>query len=204
MLGRGRQLLRTPLSFLASRPGLFVVLAFLIAVQNTYASTLVASLFLARMGAEGIPFYYVLFGIVSIPFAAFFSAIIDRFPRPVLFNNMLGAFTLTTIVLAYVLMLGDVWCYVAFLAVRIVEHMILSVYYILFSDYFTVTDTKRYAGRVALGMAVGGLAGGALLTAITGFGGPIVAAVATPAPRHRARASSKACGSCRACCGAIR
>src|SRR5436190_1534848 len=133
------------------------------------------------MGAEGIPFYYVLFGIVSIPFAAFFSAIIDRFPRPVLFNNMLGAFTVTTIVLAYVLMLGDVWCYVAFLAVRIVEHMILSVYYILFSDYFTVTDTKRYAGRVALGMAVGGLAGGALLTAVTGFGGPIVAAAATPA-----------------------
>jgi hypothetical protein len=181
VIAQATDALRTPLSFLASRPGLFVVLAFLIAVQNTYASTLVASLFLARMGAEGIPFYYVLFGIVSIPFAAFFSAIIDRFPRPVLFNNMLGAFTLTTIVLAYVLMLGDVWCYVAFLAVRIVEHMILSVYYILFSDYFTVTDTKRYAGRVALGMAVGGLAGGALLTAVTGFGGPIVAAAATPA-----------------------
>ena len=180
MIAQATNALRAPLSFLASRPGLFVVLAFLIAVQNTYASTLVASLFLARMGAEGIPFYYVLFGIVSIPFAAFFSAIIDRFPRPVLFNNMLGAFTLTTIVLAYVLMLGDVWCYVAFLAVRIVEHMILSVYYILFSDYFTVTDTKRYAGRVALGMAVGGLAGGALLTAVTGFGGPVIAALATP------------------------
>src|SRR3954469_24161061 len=181
VIAQAMHALRAPLNFLASRPGLFVVLAFLIAVQNTYASTLVASLFLARIGAEGIPFYYVLFGIVSIPFAAFFSAIIDRFPRPVLFNNMLGAFTVVTIVLAFVLLLGDVWAYVAFLAVRVVEHMIFSVYYILFADYFTVTDTKRYAGRVALGMAVGGLAGGALLTAVTGFGGPIVAAAATPA-----------------------
>src|SRR3954451_5228877 len=157
VLGRGRQLLRAPLNFLASRPGLFVVLAFLIAVQNTYASTLVASLFLARIGAGGIPFYYVLFGIVSIPFAAFFSAIIDRFPRPVLFNNMLGAFTVVTIVLAFVLLLGDVWLYVAFLAVRVAKHMTLSLYSVLYADYFTVTDAKRYAGRPALGRPSRGL-----------------------------------------------
>ena len=56
--------------------------AFLIALQNVYASTLVASLFLARIGAQGMPFYYVLFALVSIPFAALFSSIIDRFPRP--------------------------------------------------------------------------------------------------------------------------
>lgn len=181
MLVRGTQLLRAPLSFLASRPGLFVVLAFLIAVQNVYASTLVASLFLARIGAQGMPFYYVLFALVSIPFAALFSAIIDRFPRPLLFQNLLGVFTVLTIVLVFVLLLGDLWSYVALLAVRVFEHMIISIYYILFADYFTVTDTKRYAGRLALGMAVGGLAGGALLTAMTGFGGPIVAAAATPA-----------------------
>src|SRR5438105_6358059 len=93
VLGRGTQLLRTPLSFLATRPGLFVVLAFLIAVQNTYASTLVASLFLARIGAQGMPFYYVLFAAISVPFAALFSGIIDRFPRPVLFTGLLGLFT---------------------------------------------------------------------------------------------------------------
>jgi HEAT repeat protein len=169
------------MSFLASRPGLFVLLAFLIAVQNVYASTLVASLFLARIGAEGMPFYYVLFAVVSIPFAALFSSVIDRFPRPVLFQNMLGAFTILTIVLVFVLLLGDAWAYVALLAVRVFEHMIISIFYILFADYFTVLDTKRYAGRLALGMAVGGLVGGALLTLVTGFGGPVIAACVTPA-----------------------
>ena len=181
MIARATHTLRAPLSFLASRPGLFVVLAFLIAIQNVYASTLVASLFLARIGAQGMPFYYVLFALVSIPFAALFSAIIDRFPRPLLFQNLLGVFTILTIVLVFVLLLGDVWSYVALLAVRVFEHMIISIYYILFADYFTVTDTKRYAGRLALGMAVGGLAGGGLLTAVTGLGGPIVAAATTPA-----------------------
>jgi HEAT repeat protein len=181
VIAQATRAFNAPLSFLASRPGLFVVLAFLIAVQNVYASTLVASLFLARIGAQGMPFYYVLFAVVSIPFAALFSTVIDRFPRPLLFQNMLGAFTIITIVLVFVLLLGNVWSYVAFLAVRVFEHMIISIYYILFADYFTVTNTKRYAGRLALGMAVGGLTGGALLTAVTGFGGPIIAASVTPA-----------------------
>ena len=49
VLGRGRQLLRAPLGFLASRPGLFVVLAFLIAVQNTYAVSLLQAETLAQV-----------------------------------------------------------------------------------------------------------------------------------------------------------
>ena len=173
-------MLQAPLSFMASRPGLFVVLAFLIAIQNTYASTLVASLFLARIGPQGIPFYYLLFAAVSVPFAALFSSVVDRFPRPVLFTGLLGLFTLVTIVLVFVLVLGDAWSYVAFLAVRVSEHMIVSVFYILFADYFTVTSAKRYADRLSLGMAVGGLTGGTLLTAVTALGGPIIAAAVTP------------------------
>jgi HEAT repeat protein len=180
VIAQATQLARAPLGFLRSRPGLFVTLAFLIAIQNTYASTLVASLFLARVGAEGMPFYYILFAATSIPFAAAFSSVIDRFPRPLLFKNLLGVFTVLTIVLAFLLLLGDAWSYVAFLMVRVFEHMTLSLFYILFADYFTVTDAKRYAGRLALGMAVGGLTGGTLLTLVTGFGGPIIAAGLTP------------------------
>lgn len=177
---QARRVLAAPLSFLATRPGVFVVLAFLIAVQNTYASTLVASLFLARIGAQGMPFYYVLFASISVPFAALFSSVVDRFPRPVLFTGMLGLFTVVTIVLPFILTLGTVWSYVAFLAVRVSEHMIVSVFYILFADYFTVTSAKRYAGRLSLGMAAGGLTGGALLTGMTALGGAMIAAAITP------------------------
>ena len=69
-----RHRIGSPLRFLASRAGLFVVLAFLLALQDTYASTLAASQFLARIGAQGVPLYYVLNAAVSLPFAPCFRA----------------------------------------------------------------------------------------------------------------------------------
>jgi len=45
-----------------------------VAVQDTYASTLAASQFLARIGAQGVPLYYVLNAAVSLPFAPCFRA----------------------------------------------------------------------------------------------------------------------------------
>src|SRR5580698_1519676 len=92
-------LIRAPLEFLGGRGGLAVALAFLLAAQNTYASTLVASVFLARVGAPGMPLYYICFAGVSIPFALLFSSVIDRFPRRILLITGLGIFTAITIVL---------------------------------------------------------------------------------------------------------
>ncbi|MGB7078375.1 MAG: hypothetical protein WBD53_14390, partial [Xanthobacteraceae bacterium] len=56
-----------PVAFFTGRAELFAVLAFLLATQNTYASTLAASLFLSRVGASAIPTYYMLFAAASIP-----------------------------------------------------------------------------------------------------------------------------------------
>ena len=172
--------------FLASRAGLAVVLAFLLAAQNTYASTLAASGFLAQVGAHGIPLYYILFAAVSIPLAALFSSVIDRFPRRQLFAGALGVFIGLTVLLAAlstigaVLPLGVYLPYGAYLLVRVFEHLLYSIYYILIADHLTVLDNKRYAARIALGMAIGGLVGGGLLTGMTSSVGAGTAAWATP------------------------
>lgn len=163
-----------------------VVLAFLLAAQNTYASTLAASGFLARVGAHGIPLYYILFAAVSIPLAALFSSVIDRFPRRQLFAAALGVFIGLTVLLAALssmsaaLPLGVYLPYAAYLLVRVFEHLLYSIYYILIADYLTVLDNKRYAARIALGMAIGGLVGGGLLTGMTSSVGAGAAAWATP------------------------
>lgn len=159
---------------------MFVVLGFLLAAQNTYVSTMIASQFLARVGAKGIPLYYVLNAATSIPFAALFSGIIDRFPRRQVFIAALGIFTVITALFPVLPSMGSVMPYVNYLLVRVVEHLLYSVYYILVADYFTVTDNKRHAGKLALGMAVGGLTGGVLLTAATAVGGPLFASWLTP------------------------
>ena len=176
-----RHRIGSPLRFLASRAGSFVVLAFLVAVQDTYASTLAASQFLARIGAQGVPLYYVLNAAVSIPFAALFSSVIDRFPRRQLFAYGLGLFTIVMIVLPVLPPIGKALPYANYLIVRTFEHLIYSFYYILVADYFTVTDNKRYAGHFVSGMAAGVLIGGGLLTAMTSLAGPTVAALVTPA-----------------------
>jgi HEAT repeat protein len=157
-----------------------VFLAFLLAAQNTYASTLVASRFLAQVGARGIPLYYVLFAAVSIPVAALFSSIIDRFPRRLIFVGALAIFIGITVLLAAASSTIAAPPYVSFLIVRVFEHLLYSIYYILIADYLTVLDNKRFAARIALGMAAGGLVGGGLLTATTSSAGAMTAAWATP------------------------
>jgi len=169
-----------PLTFLRGRAGLAVVLAFLLAAQNTYASTLVASAFLARVGAHGMPLYYILFAAVSIPIAALFSSVIDRFPRRQLFIAALGIFIGLTVFLAAVPSMTTTLPYAAYLIVRVFEHLLYSIYYIIIADYLTVLDNKRYAARIALGMAIGGLVGGGLLTAMTSTVGALMAAWVTP------------------------
>ena len=173
-------LIRAPLEFLGGRGGLAVALAFLLAAQNTYASTLVASAFLARVGAHGMPLYYICFAAVSIPFALLFSSVIDRFPRRVLLISGLAIFTGITIVLPLLPAANTAVPYGSYLIVRVFEHLLYSVYYILIADYFTVMDNKRYAARIALGMAFGGLAGGGLLTGVTAAVGSHGAAWTTP------------------------
>ena len=175
------RVIRAPIAFLTSRAGQFVLLAFLLAAQNTYVSTVVASRFLAAVGAEGIPLYYILYAVVSIPLAAFITGVIERLPRRRILVGALAIFTALTVALPILPAMGAVRPYAAYLIVRVFEHLIYSVYYILIADYFSVTDSKRYAGRIALGMAVGGLIGGGLLTVVAAFGGPVAAAFAAPA-----------------------
>ena len=173
-------MIAAPLRFFTSRAGMFVLLAFLLAAQNTYASTLAASQFLARIGAGGVPLYYVINAGLSIPFAALFSSVIDRFPRRQLFAVGLGLFAVVMLVLPLLPESGTVLPYATYLIVRVFEHLIYSIYYILVADHFTVTDNKRYAGHLALGMAAGGLTGGVFLTAMTSLAGPGAAAFITP------------------------
>ncbi len=168
------------LPFFTGRSGHFIVLAFLLATQNTYASTLAASLFLSHVGATAIPLYYIVFPAVSIPCSAFLSGVIDRFPRQLLFKYMLKIFVVISIAMSGVLGLGDHWYYVVYIGISVCEQLLYTIYYVLFADHFSATEAKRATARVALGMAVGGLAGGAGVAFVTSFAGPRIALMLTP------------------------
>jgi MFS family permease len=141
----------------------FVALATALAAANTYGSTLAAALFLNRAGATAIPLYYLLYAALSIPLSMAFSQVIDRFPRPVLFTFLLAAGGVV-MAAAAPLARGEsvALFYALYILVSVFEQLSYSVFYVLMADYFTAVETNRSTTAIAIGMALGGLAGGGL------------------------------------------
>src|SRR5262249_9760273 len=155
-------------SFFVSRSGIsgrvlsFVALAALLAAVNTYALTLATALFLPRVGAEALPIYYMLAAIVSIPVSIAFTEVIDRWRRPVIFTALLtGPGIITAIMVPMTAGDEPALFYALFLIVTVFEQLSYSIFYVLMADYFTPAETHASTTPLALGMALGGLIGGA-------------------------------------------
>jgi hypothetical protein len=159
----------------------FLGIAVLLAAGLTYATTLAATVFLAEIGAAGFPLYYILFAALSIPATLGLSQVIDRLPRIAVLQGLLAAMIGVTLLLVTLgPLLGEPGYFLLYLAVTVFEIMALSVYYMLFADYFTVTDGKRQSGRVAAAMAGGALAGAGLVALTAAFVAPVLALYGVP------------------------
>ncbi len=163
-----------------SRAAHFTLLALLLATTNTYASTVSASLFLARVGAEALPIYYMLFAALSIPVSILFSVTIDRWPRARILMAMLGLFGVIGAGLA--IFVGDRQFdyYALYVGISVSELLLYSVYYVLIADYFTTTEHKRSAGKIAMAMAGGGWRAGFWSRALSDVLGPRLALYGVP------------------------
>src|SRR5258706_1723901 len=123
---------------LVSRPWQFMLQGVLVSMCAAFGSTMAASLFIVNAGADRIPVYYMLFAAISIPLSVLFSAVIDRSPRRKTISLLLAAY-MAGGGFAALLPAGTVSGYYAlYLMISILELLIYSVYYTLFSDYFTV------------------------------------------------------------------
>lgn len=164
------------------RPSQFIFLAFALAFANTYATTIAASSFLANAGIDRLPLYYILFSLISIPLSIGFSGIIDRWPRPRIFLAMLAILVAEGVILPLLPLVIDALTaeFISYVGFSVCELMLYSVYYVLFSDYFTATEANRYTTPVAMGMAMGGIAGAALVGGIAQILPPGAAAILVP------------------------
>lgn len=141
----------------------FVILAAVLATANTYGSTLAAALFLNRAGADAIPIYYVVYAVISIPISIAFTRIIDRWPRAQVFTAFIGGgAVLMGLAAAAAHSESMAPIYALYIAISVFEQTSYSIFYVLVSDYFTSVETNRSTTALAVGMALGGLAGGAL------------------------------------------
>ncbi len=143
------------------RIGHFAVLAVLLATANTFGSTVAASLFLSRVGVEGIPLYYILFALLSIPVTVGFARVIDRWHRRRLFAGMLLAGIALSALLALLGELGGrPGYYVLYLVISVFEQLSYSILYVLLADYLTSLEVTRGTTVIAIATSLGGLIGG--------------------------------------------
>jgi len=141
----------------------FVLLATVLATANTYGSTLAAALFLNRAGADAIPVYYVVYAVISIPISIAFTRLIDRWSRAGLFMAFIaGGAAVTALAAAAAHTDSLPLIYALYIVISVFEQTSYSIFYVLVADYFTSVETNRSTTALAVGMALGGLFGGAL------------------------------------------
>lgn len=141
----------------------FVLLATVLATANTYGSTLAAALFLNRAGADSIPVYYVVYAAISIPISIAFTRLIDRWSRTALFTAFIsGGAGVMGLAAAAAHTDSLPLIYGLYIVISVFEQTSYSIFYVLVADYFTSVETNRSTTVLAVGMALGGLFGGAL------------------------------------------
>jgi Major Facilitator Superfamily len=120
-------------------------------------------------GASAIPLYYILFSAISIPTSIGFSLVIDRWSRKTTMTLLLVIHMASSAGISLFID-GSVYTYyVMYLVISVCELMMYSIYYIMFYDYFTVVEGKRYGGAMTIALGVGAVIGALLISLLTEF-----------------------------------
>jgi HEAT repeat protein/CRP-like cAMP-binding protein len=150
---------------------LFLLIAASMMALNGLAFTVGSSLFLTHGGPDNLPFSYILMGLLSVPIYGWFSQVVDRFNRAKLFQYMLVATVVFSVLLrVFIPVAGLPLYYAMFIGFYFQWEMHTDILFpSLVSDYFSSLDYKRYASFLAMAMAAGGLVGGGLTSILANY-----------------------------------
>ena len=145
------------------RLALFLGLGVAVMSAHALARTAAEAIFLANVGPEALPLYFILVGVGTVPIAVGASRLIDRMPRTTLFAASLVALAVSVLVLRLLVATATPAAYYAALIGIVVVELLMSIqFWVLVSDYFTSLEQKRIVPFLTLGVAAGGILGGSL------------------------------------------
>jgi len=149
----------------------FLLISVTMLTYSIMAMNIANSLFLSNVGADYLPFLFILLGLFSIVAFAGVSQVIDRLSRPRLFQyTLLGsAFLLTVFCLILEINVLAVYFLISITAFFQFDLYTNIVYPNLVIDYFTSLEYKRYAPFLGIAQAVGILLGGSLTTLLAQY-----------------------------------
>lgn len=146
---------------------IFLIIATLLIIKPT-----VNSIFLSDLGAENLPFAFLLVAIAAIVTSYFYTKISERFSllhiiRFTLIFSIISLLILGT--LLHLHLIKDWVLYAFYIGVAIYAVLATSQFWVLANLVFNVRQAKRLFGFIGAGAIVGGIFGGYLTTLLAPF-----------------------------------
>ena len=143
---------------------IFIVITVLLIVKPT-----VNALFLSQLGADKLPYGYLLVAVVAVVTTYFYNKAIRRYSLLKITSISLLFFSLSFITLSVILEFSflDEWIlYVYYLGVSLFAVIATSQFWVLANMVFNPREAKRLFGFIGAGAIAGGIFGGYLTSII--------------------------------------
>ena len=148
---------------------IFIIITVLLIVKPT-----VNALFLSQLGADSLPYGYLLVAVVAVLTSYFYNKAIRKFSLLKVTSISLVVFSLGFLGLSAILefsYLKDWVLYFYYLGVSLFAVMATSQFWVLANMVFNVREAKRLFGFIGAGAIAGGVFGGYLTSlVVTAFG----------------------------------
>jgi len=142
----------------------FLVLASSLTMANVFAYTAATSLFLSHVGAEAIPQFYVLLGILSIPSSVLVSKLIDRVSRVRLLQILLLLGLVVMMGLRGAIALDSAPIYYSiYMTASLLDLLSGILLWTLVSDYFTSLELERHTPLLTMSVTFSGSISGVIV-----------------------------------------
>ncbi|OAB76090.1 Npt1/Npt2 family nucleotide transporter [Cochleicola gelatinilyticus] len=156
---------------------IFLLITVLLMVKPT-----INALFLSNLGAEQLPYGYILVAAIAVVTMFFYNKAVKRFSLRVITISTLVLFSISFLVLSFIMHTGILnnWVlYFYYLSVSLFAVLVTSQFWIIANMVYNAREAKRLFGFIGAGAIAGGIFGGYLTTLIaSSFGNRIVILIA--------------------------
>ena len=148
---------------------IFLIITVLLLVKPT-----VTALFLSNLGAEKLPFGYLLVAVVAVFTSYFYNWLLEKFPIKIVAMSTIIVFAAIFSVLAYVVHLKTVppsILYFYYMGISLFGVLVTSQFWVIANIVFDLREAKRLFGFIGAGAIAGGILGGYLTSFLARFFG---------------------------------
>ncbi|MEN8123578.1 MAG: Npt1/Npt2 family nucleotide transporter [Bacteroidota bacterium] len=148
---------------------IFIIITVLLLVKPT-----VNALFLSKLGANNLPYGYLLIAIVAVFTSFFYNKLVKKFSIKIIAASTIILFAGCFFILGYVVYYDilDNWIlYFYYLSLSLFGVMVTSQFWVIANIVFDIREAKRLFGFIGAGAIAGGIFGGYLTTFLAKYFG---------------------------------